>query len=412
MKFKELLHYPLVWLFALFVMGFFLADLILPDRARSEFENTKLQQKPDFTIASFLDSSYSTTYEKYINDQFPARDQWITLKAVTEIGLGKVENNNIIYGKDGYLFEKLQIIPEPNSNAGMNTANRVQIDRNKKWMNEFLQKYDLPITFAIAPNSYAVMQDKMYVGLDSMPNQEKMIPEIYSEFTPNQNITYLNFLDTLRSHQDEYIYYRTDHHWTTLGAYYAYRDYCEAKGLTPVSLDALKGNEVEGFYGSYYNKCKKPGAISDTITWYDVPVDSYQFVTDVRDEKLNAQGEVTKWNEIPMLKVNSLYQMGQFDTRDKYAAFMWGNSGLAQIVSGHNADKKDKPTRLLIIKDSFANSMIPFLTYNYDEIWVIDPRSIPMNMSKILSENEFDDIFVLYNFTSFLTDTYIARLKF
>ena len=142
MKGKELWKHPLVWLFTLFLLVFMATDFFLPDRVYSEFENTKLQQKPKLTWESFFDSSYSTTYETYVNDQFPARDQWITLKAVAEIGLGKKENNNVIYGKDGYLFEKLQIIEQPDSSAGTNVVNMLQIQRNQKFMNEFFQMYD------------------------------------------------------------------------------------------------------------------------------------------------------------------------------------------------------------------------------------------------------------------------------
>ncbi len=411
MKVKELLKYPLIWLFVLFIMGFFLFDLFSPDKVYSEFENKKLQQKPDLTVESFFDASYGTTYETYINDQFPLRDQWITVKSIAEIGLGKLENNNVIYGKDGYLFEKLQIIPEPNASAGSNVANQMQIDRNQRFMNEFFEMYDLPVTFALAPNSYAVMTDKLPAGTN-MPDQEVMIPEIYNSFTPDDDLTFLNFLDTLREHQDEYIYYRTDHHWTTLGAYYAYVDYCKAKGFEPVSLDELNANEVKDFYGTYYSKCKKPGQKNDVITWYDIPVEEFRFTGDTSNEDLLKQCEVTEWNGVPMLSTDTMYQLEQFDTRDKYAAFTWGNNGLTQIISTDNRSKGEEPTRLLLIKDSFANSMIPFLTYHYDEIWVMDLRSTPVSMKQMLSENEFTDIFVMYNFTSFLTDTDIARLRF
>lgn len=411
MKIKELLKYPLIWLFALFILGFVLIDYLLPDKVYSEFENTKLQQKPSFTLAGFFDSTYGSKYETYVNEQFPARDQWITLKSVTEIGLGKIENNNIIYGKDDYLFEKLQIIEKPNASAGSNVANRLQIERNHRFMDEFFQLYDLPVTFAIVPNSYAVMTEKLPAGVN-LPDQEAMIEEFYGNFSEDDDLDFINFIDRLREHQDEYIYYRTDHHWTTLGAYYAYVEYCESKGLEAVSLDELSANEVEGFYGTYYNKCKKPGQDADTITWYDIPVESFCFTGDTQDETLLKQSELTEWNGIPMLSVSGMYQLEQFETRDKYAAFTWGNNGLTQIVSGHNKNAGEEPTRLLLIKDSFANSMIPFLTYNYDEIWVMDLRSTPANMSTILAENEFTDIFVMYNFSSFLTDTDIARLRF
>ena len=169
---------------------------------------------------------------------------------------------------------------------------------------------------------------------------------------------------------------------------------------------------VWDFYGTYYNKCKKPGQYPDQIHWFDIPVESFQFTGDVTDENMLKQAEVTEWNGIPMLSVDGMYQQEQFETRDKYAAFTWGNNGLTQIVTGHNNDPQDEPTRLLLIKDSYANSMVPYLTYNYDEIWIIDLRSTPMHLSQILKENEFDDIFVMYNFSTFLTDTDIARLRF
>lgn len=410
MKIKELLKYPITVLFVVFVYGFVIADFLIPDKVYSDFENSKLQQKPTLTVAGFFDSSYSTTYETYVNDQFPIRDKWITLKSISEIGLGKKENNNILYGKDNYLFEKLQIIDEPNSSAGSNVANQMQIDRNKRFMNEFFQMYDLPVTFALAPNSYAVLEDKLPAGVE-LPNQEEMIDEIYNGFD-DKDISFLNFLDTLREHSDEYIYYKTDHHWTTLGAYYAYLDYCEAKGFEPISLYELEANEVNDFYGTYYNKCKRPAQQADVITWYDIPLENFQFTADLNNEQLLAQGTTTEWNGVPMLSVDGMYQLEQFETRDKYAAFTWGNNGITQIVTGHNRNPQEKPTRLLVIKDSFANSMIPYLTYHYDEIWVMDLRSTPVSMKTMLSENEFTDIFVMYNFSTFLTDTDIARLRF
>ncbi len=411
MKIKELLKYPLVWLFALFIFGFMLTDVFTEDRVYSEFENKKLQQRPELTVEGFFDSTYGPTYETYINDQFPGRDLWITLKSVAEIGIGKKENNNILYGKDGYLFEKLQIIPEPNSSAGSNVANQVQIDRNQKFMNEFFQKYDMPVTFAIAPNSYEILEDKLPAGIE-LPDQEKMIQDFYNSFTKDDDLTFMDFTASLKEHSDEYIYYRTDHHWTTLGAYYAYLDYCKEKGFEPISLDEFEANEVGDFFGTYYSKCKKPGQEADTITWYDVPLASFSFNGDTKNQNLLAQCEVTEWNGIPMLTTDTMYQVEQFETRDKYAAFTWGNNGITQIVTGRNRNPQAEPTRLLLIKDSFANSMIPYLSYHYDEIWVMDLRSTPMPLSKILAENSFDDVFVMYNFATFLTDTDIARLRF
>ncbi len=408
---KRILNYPTLLLFALFIMGFAVADAVTPDKVTSSFENRKLQQKPELTVTSFFDSSFGTAYETYINDQFAGRDQWISLKAQTEAALGKIENNGIVYGKNGYLFEKLQISPNPGPGAGSNVVDEKRVNNNIRFAKEFFEMYNLPMTFALAPNSYAVVQQYVPTGMNS-PNQEEMIPALYQQINAGENVTFLNFINTLRAHNTEEIYYKTDHHWTTLGAYYAYVQYCQEKGLTPVDLSRLSYETEEDFYGTYYSKARRPGQKADEIHWYNVPVKSFQFAADTQDKKLMAKGEQTEFQGIPMLSVNTLYNTDKFDTRDKYAAFMWGNPGLAIVESENNLNKGEAPRRLLLVKDSYANSMIPFLTYNYDEIWVVDLRAVPQKMSQILTENTFDDIFIMYNFSTFLSDTNIGRLRF
>ena len=179
-----------------------------------------------------------------------------------------------------------------------------------------------------------------------------------------------------------------------------------------MDLSSLQGQQVEGFYGTYYNKCKKPGQPSDTITYYEPPLASFQFSGNTRDQALLQQGELLEWNGVPLIAVDSLYQKEQFDTRDKYAAFTWGNNGICRVLSGRTRAEGEEPRRLLLIKDSFANSMVPFLSYNYDEIVIVDLRSTPLTLSKLLEAESFDDVFILYNVSSFLTDTDIARLRF
>lgn len=412
---KRILQYPLLVIFAIFIVCFSVFDMTQNKKAYSEFENRDLAQRPTFSIASFIDTTFSKNYTTYVNDQFWGRDFWINLKAVTELALGKTENNGVLYGKDGYMFEKLQIVEERPAGAGTNVVAQNRFNRSVNAVKEFLGKYDMPITVSIVPNSSEILKDKLPSGYTAI-DQNKYINEIYQQF-PQENNTFLNFYDALTAHDNEYIYYHTDHHWTTLGAYYAYEAYCTEKGLTPVPLDSLEANYVEDFYGTFYNKAKKPGSISDTITWYDVPVESCTFsIDDVPQNAATiAKGTLLEEEGMTMLSVDTMCDTEKFDTRDKYAALMWGNPGIMKIKSSHNLDHQDgKTSRLLLIKDSYANSMIPYLTYNYDEIYVIDLRYFPLKQKfgEFLLSHEFSDIFVMYNFSTFISDDGVVYLKY
>ncbi len=413
---KKILQYPIAVLFALFISVFFLVDVFNSDRAFSEFENTSLAQKPAFSWSSFVDGSFGSKYVKYINEQFLGRDNWISMKAVADMGLGRIESHGVTYGDDHYLMEKLEIVEDQNypANAGTNIVKQTSLDRSNGMVSSFLQMYDQPITFSLVPNSYAILEDEVPTGFPGA-NQQAYTQQIYQTLREaDDQLEIVDFSDALSQHKDEYIYYRTDHHWTTLGAYYAYVAYCEQKGLTPVSLEELEENKVEDFYGTFYSKAKRPSQPADTITWYDVDVDEFAFVANLQQDKQLAQlGEVVQEDGLELLRVDGMMDQRKFEVRDKYAAFMWGNSGYVKIKSSHNLNHQEgKTSRLLLFKDSYANSMIPYLTYNYDEIIVVDLRYMAKSTKELMQE-EFDDIFVMYNFSTYVSGASdLAKLKF
>lgn len=413
---KKILQYPIAVLFALFISVFFLVDVFNSDRAFSEFENTSLAQKPAFSWSSFVDGSFGSKYVKYINEQFLGRDNWISMKAVADMGLGRIESHGVTYGDDHYLMEKLEIVEDQNypANAGTNIVKQTALDRSNGMVSSFLQMYDQPITFSLVPNSYAILEDEVPTGFPGA-NQQAYTQQIYQTLREaDDQLEIVDFSDALSQHKDEYIYYRTDHHWTTLGAYYAYVAYCEQKGLTPVSLEELEENKVEDFYGTFYSKAKRPSQPADTITWYDVDVDEFAFVANLQQDKQLAQlGEVVQEDGLELLRVDGMMDQRKFEVRDKYAAFMWGNSGYVKIKSNHNLNHQEgKTSRLLLFKDSYANSMIPYLTYNYDEIIVVDLRYMAKSTKELMQE-EFDDIFVMYNFSTYVSGASdLAKLKF
>lgn len=413
---KKILQYPIAVLFALFISVFFLVDVFNSDRAFSEFENTSLAQKPAFSWSSFVDGSFGSKYVKYINEQFLGRDNWISMKAVADMGLGRIESHGVTYGDDHYLMEKLEIVEDQNypANAGTNIVKQTSLNRSNGMVSSFLQMYDQPITFSLVPNSYAILEDEVPTGFPGA-NQQVYTQQIYQTLREaDDQLEIVDFSDALSQHKDEYIYYRTDHHWTTLGAYYAYVAYCEQKGLTPVSVEELEENKVEDFYGTFYSKAKRPSQPADTITWYDVDVDEFAFVANLQQDKQLAQlGEVVQEDGLELLRVDGMMDRRKFEVRDKYAAFMWGNSGYVKIKSSHNLNHQEgKTSRLLLFKDSYANSMIPYLTYNYDEIIVVDLRYMAKSTKELMQE-EFDDIFVMYNFSTYVSGASdLAKLKF
>lgn len=413
---KKILQYPIAVLFALFISVFFLVDVFNSDRAFSEFENTSLAQKPSFSWSSFVDGSFGSKYVKYINEQFLGRDNWISMKAIADMGLGRIESHGVTYGDDHYLMEKLEIVEDQNypANAGTNIVKQTSLDRSNGMVSSFLQMYDQPITFSLVPNSYAILEDEVPTGFPGA-DQQAYTQQIYQTLSEaDDQLEIVDFSDALSQHKDEYIYYRTDHHWTTLGAYYAYVAYCEQKGLTPVSLEELEENKVEDFYGTFYSKAKRPSQPADTITWYDVDVDEFAFVANLQQDKQLAQlGEVVQEDGLELLRVDGMMDQRKFEVRDKYAAFMWGNSGYVKIKSSHNLNHQEgKTSRLLLFKDSYANSMIPYLTYNYDEIIVVDLRYMAKSTKELMQEG-FDDIFVMYNFSTYVSGASdLAKLKF
>ena len=379
---KKILKYPVVLAFFLFIFLFTAVDLVKPDREYSEFENKYLTQRPEFTLASFLNNEWTSKYETYLNDQFVLRDDWITLKSICESMLLKIENNGIAYGADDYLFEKFTTL------AGDSLA---QFERNVGYEKTFIDTYGetVPITFTIIPNAYMILPEKLPEGLIQVDQAAYTAP-IYEAVGDKAQV--VDFTGALTAHKDEYIFYRTDHHWTTLGAYYAYAAYAESLGMEPVALDSLSEIEVPDFYGTYFSKAKKFDAVADTITYYPIA-----------DAGVIIDGQ----------EADGYYDLSKFEVRDKYAAFLRGNNGYTVIKSGvREAPEGQEPSKILVVKDSYANSFVPFLLYNFDEVHVVDLRYSAVSMKELLSTENFDQVLLMYNFMNLVTDTNLYKLGY
>ena len=404
-KRSSLLHYPVLIVFTLFFVGLFALDLITPDRAYSELENTTLSQRPALTQLSAKGlNSYFTAYTKYVKDQVFGRDQWISLQSMVETTLlQKEQNGGILLGREHMMFPRT---------FGLLSSEERTLPKNTSAVESLCQRYPGKVNVLLAPAASDIYPENVPANAPLLDENNYLDP--LSAAVQAAGGRFVDVRGTLTDHKGEYLYYRTDHHWTSLGAYYAYQQLCTALGLTPFDTAAHTAQTADRFYGTHYSKARTWNAVPDTITWYDVDVDEFAFVANLQQDKQLAQlGEVVQEDGLELLRVDGMMDQRKFEVRDKYAAFMWGNSGYVKIKSSHNLNHQEgKTSRLLLFKDSYANSMIPYLTYNYDEIIVVDLRYMAKSTKELMQE-EFDDIFVMYNFSTYVSGASdLAKLKF
>ncbi|MCM0704227.1 DHHW family protein [Faecalicatena sp. BF-R-105] len=373
---KKLLQYPVTVLFFLFLFGFSLTNFLTPSKAFSELENKYLAQRPAFSWKALLDSSdkgFAQKFEKYVNEQFPLRDGWISLKSRAESALGKIENNGIVYGRDGYLFDKYR-----GYDAG-------RLEKNLGLLERFAEKTSgLDRTLMVIPASYNLMTDRLPEGLGNI-DQIREIEAVYERARQSGYRT-VDAAAALMAHVQEEIYYRTDHHWTTDGAWYGYEAFAAAVGRQAVRPDSALRRTSEGFWGTYFSKAKKYNAAPDTLVWYDLPVDS-----------------VT----IDGSEADGMYDLSQLEKRDRYAMFLHANNGVT-VLQNSGAPEGS----ILVIKDSYANCFVPFLTQSYSKVVVVDLRSMPKSLAELIHSEKIEEILVLYSFENLASDSNFPRLLY
>jgi hypothetical protein len=340
-------------------------------------ENRYLDQLPKFSVEGLLDSSskgFAQRFESYANDQFALRDGWIALKSRCEAMLGKKENNGIIYGKNDYLFEKYRSYDE------------ARLERNVSLLESFSELTpDINKFVMIVPASYSVLSDYIPSGVGNI-DQLSLIESLQDRLGKS-GYTAVDVKEQLLEHKNEEIYYKTDHHWTTLGAWYGYQSLAKAADFTAIAPSESLKNSTDGFWGTYFSKAQKYDAVADSIVYYDLPIDS---VT------INGQPK------------EGMYDLSQFDVRDKYAMFLHANNGVTVIENS----KAENDRCIMVIKDSYANCFAPFLTQNYSKVVVIDLRSLPKGLNQVIKDEKVEDLLVLYSFSNIASDTNLPRLKY
>ena len=363
------IYIKMAGIFLVFLIVAFAFNLFSKDKKYSESENRMLAQKPVFSMANLTSGKYMKDMEDYVTDQFFIRDKWINLKVLEDLALGKKESNGVYIGKKDYLME---IPTAPNQKA---------LDNNLDAISNFSASHpDINTVMTLIPNA-AYIYDHLIPRNAPVRDQEKDI-----KYVMNAVSTSLNFVDltkTMSSHKEENIYYKTDHHWTTLGARYAFDALSTALGIEKPTQEYKIYPVTHSFQGTLASKSGYDKAL-DTIEIYVPQGVNTECVVNFTDE-----GK----------KSASVYESAALKKKDKYEVFFGGNHTRIDISTPMEGKKN-----LLLFKDSYANCFIPFLVPYYRNIIVIDPRYFYDDIESLISDNEITDVLFLYNVNTFLGD--------
>ena len=381
---------------AVFVCGGALV-LFLGQNDYSKNENRYLEKLPSFSWDTYRKGEYQDKLEKALTDQFPMRDVLTGLSTMYRKVAGLHDVGDVYLGKDHfYLDKKLE-----------KDVSASQFGKNLASVKKFSDTYCPDLKLMLVPSPATVMEDKLpsfakiydespYVKTAVEMFGERFI-DVRGEFERqgySDSIGFDECTEVLGGSNDRKddgnLFFRTDHHWTHRGAF---AGFCAYKGLDPGFMSRHYTYRVvsEDFLGTMYSRALDNGAVADTIAIPDVP-----------------EGLVVKAGEKEM----PFYAMDKLKEKDQYAVYLGGNYPEVTITNPNLSALGDENQgkKLLIFKDSFANSLVPLLTWEYDEITMIDLRYEIRPMSMLMKQYQPDDVLVLYEFTTFAQSTEVARL--
>ncbi len=380
---RNIKKYPIVIGFFALLLLFTCADMLSPDEERSELENRKLEQAPDFTLEALLANEWTMDYGEYIRDQFIARDGWVWLSGLLNAAQGQLEIGGVWLAEDGYQIAK---------NSTWSTGQENYFPLNTQLVAELAVQYPGKVTTMIVPSPANMLSSKLPYSPQQI-DENARLDEMNEQFlAAGANVVDLREAFAVAIAADNQVYYRTDHHWTTDGgAQIAYEEFCKSQGVEAILPSDDLRVEVVDFLGTNYAKTQYVNTVSDTLVYYDLPN-----AMTYKNPDVDA-GEGTKEVTTTIMNKEMLQEY------DKYAAFLHGNNGYT-VIEGNGEGS------VLVLKDSYANSFVPYLVSNYAQVHVVDPRMWTQNIHEVIEQGSFDDILLLYSFASFSEDSYFNRV--
>lgn len=424
-------------LFALPILFLGLYSGLDTDATVSEIEKRNLKTKPEFSFSALFSGSYTKDFEEYYSDTFPFRDFFLNVnKKITSPftensggdGLsivGKNDGGDQLGGGEADIplnpdltapsssenvsesESEGDVTQEDMNDHEIQTRGYVIIDQTRKAAMELYTADSRNKDYAAVMNALAAKLPKSQVYVLLAPtsiefyspdkyhsgnqSQKKGIAMAYDAM--NNNIKKVDAYSQIARHTSEYIYFRTDHHWTARGAYYGYTAFAKAAGLTPKPLSSYQSGKIDGFVGSLY------GATQNEILKNNPDYVEYFL------PQTNAVGvysyDAAMTNQIPLEIVRTEVQ-----NSNKYLAFIQGDTPVAKITTDNKNGKK-----VIVVKESYGNALVPFLIENYEEIYVTDPRKIDMNLPAFIEEHGIQDVLMVnYAFAPY-NSGYMKSLK-
>lgn len=412
---------------------------IIPLRpTRSYSEKRNLAQFPEFSVEALVSGSYFDDITLWFSDTFPGREGWLD----TSSRLQELHGFSDIYIEgDLPMDEQLQVQPTqpeateaatqppetiaeetvvleeiaPPTNpveewGGVNAGDEENIsfgggtiqvedsvfyyigfsedtcDRYAAMINDYIEAFeDLPwdvnVVAAPVPMAIGIMVEKEYQERLYCAPQDDTIDYVLSRM--DDRAVKVDMFQRLIDHNDEYLYFRTDHHWTALGAYYAYEEICLELGMEPAPLDSFQELDQGKFIGSMYYKAAKTSKLSpDNVMSYIPPGDIEMMI-------YYNSGKGFEW---PVVS-----DLSQGEPGTKYMSFIGGDNALSIVT---NNSLPDAPS-CLIIKESFGNPAVPFFTQNYHKVYVIDYRKFKQTtIPSFVEQYEIDDVIFINNMSA------------
>ena len=369
-------------LFVAFIFAMAIWFVVNPKADYSSSEKRYLQQFPETSVDTVLSGEFSEKFETYFADHFPQRNMWVGLNSYYNLGIGLNGRNGVYNSADGYLI-----------NVPVDKENYVR--KNIRVLAEFKEKIgDVPMTVMLAPSTGYIATDKLPLIHDSYNDDT-----YFAETAKTLGESGVNFVDLRETFKQKYaegvqLYYRTDHHWTTDGAYEGYVKLCEKLGVQPADKDSFAKTAYGGFYGTTYSTSGYWLTKPDSITVYDNQENTDKNIT----VKISEDGKDNHYG--------SMFFYNHIGEDDKYPVFLDGNHALTEIQN-----KNAKNGTIVVIKDSFSHSLAPFLAENYSKVVLVDLRYYKQSVSDLIKKENPEQVVALYGIDNLATDTDIVWLQ-
>ena len=362
-------------IFILTLFLFLIINVIVPDREKSVQENRMLATKPKFRLSSLISGDYDEKFEAYMDDQFVGRDMWRKLKvAVDRIGGSRLENG-VYIGTNGQLLEQIEVADENHLATNIKAIKSFSESQSK-----------IPVRMMLVPDAANVLNHSL-PALAKPEDQTQMFSMVRKDL--GDSVEWIDVSTELNKHKTEKIYYKTDHHWTTLGAFYAFQAAAPSLGIDgDLSGKYVSYTVSDSFNGMLASKSGVNLGEKEQIDIYVPTEEDTDLIVDYVDEGKRS---------------TSLYDSSKLKEKDQYTVFLGGNSSLLDIRTVSTSTK-----RLLLVKDSFANSFIPFLTPYYREIVVVDPRYYSGTINDLMDSYRISEVLFLYSGNTFFKDNNIS----